>query len=59
MPPKVHLRKNPIRWYQIRLAERLGKTLKELEQSIGIGEMAEWLAYDQLETERRGSGQPG
>jgi len=53
MPPKVLLRKDPLRRYQIRLAERLGKTLRELERTIGVGEIAEWIAFDELEVENR------
>ncbi len=53
MPPKVALRKDPILRYQIRLAERLGKTLAELGRDLGEGEIATWIAHDELEYEAR------
>jgi len=37
----------------LRLAERLGKTLHELEQSIGMAELAEWMAHDELDADYR------
>jgi hypothetical protein len=57
MPPKAHLKHNPIRRYQLRLAERLGKTLAELERDIGTGELAEWIASDEMEDERKSHAQ--
>jgi len=37
----------------LRLAERLGKTLRELEQTIGMAELAEWMAHDELDADYR------
>jgi len=52
MPPKATLKANPLRRYQLRLAERLGKTLHELERDVSIGELVEWMAHDELERDK-------
>ena len=33
----------------MRLAERLGKTLKQLSADMGVGELAYWVALDEMD----------
>lgn len=39
------------RIYYFRLAERLGKTVKQLLNEIDAHELAEWMAYDMTQDE--------
>jgi hypothetical protein len=45
------MRNQPERMFMFRLAKELGKTVKELGESLDSNEIAEWLAFFKVERE--------
>lgn len=46
MKPRRRFSRNPILFKTFELAERLGKTVAELEPQLSMAELAQWCGYD-------------
>lgn len=52
MPPKARLKADHLRQFLFELAERLGKTVKQLERELDSDELLEWMALEELRRDR-------